>query len=555
MDVMGKAGRSARGAFAPRRCLAPLVAVVAAMFAFPLAGQATADDEPGGSTPSHLTSIAKTLRDRSPGTEGKVWWMTDGNQFPSDWLLQTPDCWGKSDCGQPPPGQKRILEKMKDMIASAKHGVDLTELGELGPLLSGYPEQQYFDAIVDGLVEGHKRHPSEVPVVRILIGVFPPTFPDNDLILARLQKRVGGWAKFQVGYMKTTFTSWNHAKVLDVDGRAAIVGGMNYWADDYVNTKHPVNDLSIQVEGPAAWSVKDFTNVLWKWTCDHPFSPGVWAVETPNLGCIAYIPHDDSPEHHAANVPMMVVGKLGEGIDVPGEAGRQSSPIEAPALNGNPCPQVHSSHQTNDVNNDRAYEYRNPGETALRALVASAKRSVFISQQDMLSCLPNKTALPTTEAKFDERLLHALAEKIHADLPVRIIVSDPEGGGYGNDWELHDIGDVLREQLQHQYNLNYEVARGYVCNNVGLAFISNNGSTRWGDGKAFHNHAKLVSVDDEAFYVGSGNIYPSRLQELGLIVENHAASERLKAEYMNPLWENARKHAFIDPDDRKCGHF
>jgi hypothetical protein len=65
-------------------------------------------------------------------------------------------------------------------------------------------------------------------------------------------------------------------------------------------------------------------------------------------------------------------------------------------------------------------------------------------------------------------------------------------------------------------------------------------------------------LDDEgdvAFYVGSQNVYPARLQELGFIVENPAASARLKSDYLDPLWSHSREHAFIDPDKRKCGHF
>jgi phosphatidylserine/phosphatidylglycerophosphate/cardiolipin synthase-like enzyme len=39
------------------------------------------------------------------------------------------------------------------------------------------------------------------------------------------------------------------------------------------------------------------------------------------------------------------------------------------------------------------------------------------------------------------------------------------------------------------------------------------------NGQPFSNHAKLVAVDDEAFYIGSQNLYPGRFQELGVIVE------------------------------------
>src|SRR5947209_3701698 len=76
----------------------------------------------------YLDAVARTLQERSPGTKGKVWWVSDRNRLPAGWLLQTPDCWGQSKCGEPPAGGRRIVERMREMVASARKSVDISEL-------------------------------------------------------------------------------------------------------------------------------------------------------------------------------------------------------------------------------------------------------------------------------------------------------------------------------------------------------------------------------------------------------------------------------------------
>src|SRR5690606_6000002 len=156
---------------------------------------------------------------------------------------------------------------------------------------------------------------------------------------------------------------------------------------------------------------------------------------------------------------------------------------------------------------NREYEYRNPGENALRALIDSAEESVFISQQDMLGCIYD------VEAYFDERVFAALGRKIVGGVPITIVVSDKGakagGADYSNGWKLSDVATVLKQvvaKLSPKAN-----ARKLVCDNVALAGVRTIDSPTWPNGSPFANHAKLVWVDDAAFYVGSENLYPARL--------------------------------------------
>ncbi len=528
----------------------PMLRVMAAMLAASVFAAASAGVAAARATP-HLDAVASALNHRAPGTEDKVWWMTRGNTLPAGWLLQTPNCWGGLSCSVPPPGGAAFLKRIAELISRARVSVDFA--GLFPPPSGGFEE-----AIVKGLIES--KHRGHRPTVRILVGT-PPGRPHRlpSAYLNGLLHAIGGGLPIQAAYMSTyrgaVATSWDHSKLLDVDGRAAIIGGTNWWGPDYLSTKQPVNDVSMVVDGPAAADASKFENLLWHWTCAHRRNPAyVYFAAHMIQGCVTQAA--TMPAAAGGDVPIMVVGRLGNGIDVPGEHGRQSPPIVRPPYHGNGCLfRDNPTTPNTDTNNGRAYEYRNPGEDALRALIGSAQRSIFVSQQDLLSCAPFVGGVRlNVEARFDERVLGALGRKVAEQVPIKIVVSNKgAAGGYSNGYSVQDLGRELTRMVAAQQEISYDRARAMVCSDVGLGGIRNGPAATWPDGEKFANHAKLVEVDDQAFYIGSENLYPARLQELGLIVESHAAAATLKREYLDPLWRWSRGDALIDPARGVCG--
>ena len=255
------------------------------------------------------------------------------------------------------------------------------------------------------------------------------------------------------------------------------------------------------------------------------------------------------PASDDGDVAVMTVGRLGNGIAVPGESyDRESPPIGPVPVSGTFCGGFLGGYS--DTNLGRSYEYRNPGEDALRALIASAKRSVFISQQDMLSCAPSKAGI---EAWFDDRVFDALAKKVAERVPVKILVSEPYiSKDYTNGYTLSDVAQVLTSVVAAETHTDFQSARDLVCGDVGLAAMHNGPGSAWANGQLFGNHAKVVAVDDQAFYIGSENLYPARLQELGLIVDNREAAATLRSQYQDPAWQWSKDFALIDPG-RVCG--
>jgi phosphatidylserine/phosphatidylglycerophosphate/cardiolipin synthase-like enzyme len=352
-------------------------------------------------------------------------------------------------------------------------------------------------------------------------------------------------------YVPPVATSWNHSKILAVDGQSVMVGGMNYWAPDYLQVADPVNDVSMTTDGPAAADATQFTDVLWGWICANRGSSLYVSLRTSNVGgCVTEAETRPAPIDGAGGgVPILTLGRLGNGIDVPGESGRQAPPIPKAPVQGSACNSF--QRQVSDTNTNREYEYRNPGETGLRALIASAKSSVFLSQQDLLGCVYS------VEAYFDERVLAALGQKIVDGVPVTIVISAPGSkagtGDYSNGYKVEDLAAALRKvvaALKPSAD-----ARQLVCKGVGLAGARTLDAATWPNGHPFADHAKVAWVDNAAFYVGSENLYPARLQELGMVVEDSGAAATMKSDYLDPLWSHSRKGALIDPENGVCGSF
>jgi murine toxin len=58
------------------------------------------------------------------------------------------------------------------------------------------------------------------------------------------------------------------------------------------------------------------------------------------------------------------------------------------------------------------------------------------------------------------------------------------------------------------------------------------------------NHSKVMVVDDEAYVVGSDNLYPGSLSEFNYLVEGVDAVSELLTSYWEPLWRYSAPHAY-----------
>ncbi|MCX5195261.1 phospholipase D-like domain-containing protein [Streptomyces sp. NBC_00249] len=521
--------------------MARTVRTAALAFALSLASLPAAAVPAFADSPTpHLDSVEQALRQVSPGLEGSVWERTAGNRLGAstpggaDWLLQTPGCWGDPACTDR-PGSRRLLDKTREDIAQARQTVDISTLAP-------FPNGGFQDAIVAGLKEAVQK--GNRLQVRIMVGaapiyhanVVPSSYRDE--LVAKLGPAAAN-VTLNVASMTTSKTafSWNHSKLVVVDGSSVITGGINSWKDDYLDTAHPVNDVDLALSGPAAGSAGRYLDTLWDWTCRNKSSwTSVWFASSNGAGCLPTLPRPAAPA--GGDVPALAVGGLGVGI-------RQSDPSSAfrPVLPTAPDTKCVVGVHDN-TNADRDYDTVNPEESALRALVASATSHIEISQQDMNATCP---PLP----RYDIRLYDTLAAKLAAGVKVRIVVSDPANrgavgsDGYSQIKSLSEVSDVLRGRLTALTG-DEGRSKAAMCQGLQLATFRASDKATWADGKPYAQHHKLVSVDDSAFYIGSKNLYPSWLQDFGYVVESPDAARQLAGGLLAPQWKYSQATATYD---------
>jgi len=491
---------------------------------------------------------AMERRTGSDTSEGILWNVTDGNALPglgtdeAPWVIRTQDAWGDKQPNGSRAVQQHMLDTISDIIAGAKHVVDISSLAHLA-------DGGFLDAIKEGARRadeaGHR------PVIRLLWGRADSFYPiaDGNALLEKFQKEVQAAAPnlIVVATLMADFSlapvkfSWNHSKIVAADGQVAFVGGINMWDKDYLQSKDPITDVGVVVQGPAAADPQKFLDVLWR----HAYADSLpvrlldlWQtkiVATPDIDLTKYL--SIAPERGSAvgGVRVMAVGRAafiadqfiatgrvsGRNIDNPVSAADQKVAnwwVTATPING---PTTFPGRNTWDGNN--------PSDTALRALIDSAKTSVIVSQQSM------EYAQPVSDIPaYDVRLFDALARKVLSGVSVTIIVSsdDRKSNDYRGrpDWTT----DVMLSRMTTLAG-SRAAAVAAASRSLIVAPFRYSDASRWPDtnvGPGLHN--KVIEVDDRAIYVGSQNAYPDEQQEYGYIIEDRAAVADFERVHLGP---------------------
>jgi phosphatidylserine/phosphatidylglycerophosphate/cardiolipin synthase-like enzyme len=521
-----------------------------------------------------MEELAKS--DRIGTYKGVTYDLTYGNRLGRGWIVQTPDDWGRSaadhtvypldckECDQDvllpscssdadcPGGgtcnaiwpksanQARrkvcfghsdsLLSTFFNLITSAQHTVDIN-------LLQPAPDARFLGTLraAIGELAGSGRPVS----VRILIGQYPPDNVDVTAFLAQLTPEAREVTKsrlrISVAAMRscTSFDdcdsfSWNHSKIVAVDGREALVGGHNMWSQDYL-IGDPVHDLSLRISGPAAASASSFADRLWEYVC-------------ANLN-----------QNKAISLASFTRGGSLSAGDCPPTAGRHNFPVKG----GMPVMAV--GRLAAGITTD----FANHSDLARDLMLGSARHSILISQQDLgFDFGRSDTLFPESSL---ERLVGFLMRG-YGD--VYIVLSNEgavgnSGSSYSNGVPLTTFAKHFRDMVQSRFDARdpssrYQIRTGpdpvnaLLCEHVHLAPFRFGPDEKWPDRQPFGTHAKFWMIDDRAFYVGSDNMYPVNLQEFGYIVDDRKAAAEIRDSYWAPLWQWSQRAAVSGPGVENC---
>lgn len=118
--------------------------------------------------------------------------------------------------------------------------------------------------------------------------------------------------------------SWNHGKIIAVDGNILITGGENLFGQDYTQAE-PVNDANIKIFGPVVNGATTYANILWKYV-QHHRAIAVNHCYTYKKGCIstkcskAISLNNEFNVNSSLLVQAMFISKLNNGVGIGDDA-------------------------------------------------------------------------------------------------------------------------------------------------------------------------------------------------------------------------------------------
>jgi phosphatidylserine/phosphatidylglycerophosphate/cardiolipin synthase-like enzyme len=520
--------------------------------------------------------VLAALEVSAPSHLGHTWNVSTDNALDEGWLLQTPpeDTWGKTyeqltmtttcktaDCD--PDFQLQRCQAQSDCtlggrcaeVAATVHAPGGTPqklcVGHSDSLVDDYYKlivsgERFVDVTSltppDGRFEAAVRNATtylastgRAMQVRLLFGDFPVQGVVNaKAVLASLVRDVPAHSPIHVyvGNYRSSDgprPSWNHSKMVAVDGRAAIVGGHNMWSLHYLG-KNPVHDLSLELHGSAAADAHRFANEQWRYTCSHRslityLTWSVWANDDAGgkIGDRCPPQYDLPAVSGPGKATMIAVGRLA-GIDGSGGS--------------------------------------NQSDTAMLALLGAATRTIRLSLQDLGP--PTVPGLGLPLGHWPEKTFDQLTRAIARGVDVYIVVSDQHAvaGGlaavdapYNNGWSTTDVAKQIQKyMIDHPQPNDPSGAelRALLCRKLHVAPLRFSTEDRFPDGAAYPNHAKLILVDEQAFYLGSQNLYDANLTEYGYIVDDARAAADLVRGYWSKLWQYSQARAVTGSEAERC---
>ena len=446
--------------------------------------------------------------------------LTRGNRLGPDWIVQTPNMWHRKAADLPAGHSDAFARQVHDLVASARRRVDIA-------LLQPAPDGAFLEALRTALQELSRR--GGPMTVRLIVGQYPPDYVDvpaffkaltEGVDTARLQVSVAAYRSC-IAFEDCDSYSWNHAKIIAVDGNDALVGGHNLWAKDYL-ADAPVSDLSMHFRGPAATSAVRYVDRLWQFVCVNLDKKESIALVSTTGRCPPPTPLPMVAGR--GGVPLLAVGRMGAGI---------------------------------------TRDFANQSELARDLMFGAARNEIRIVQQDL------GFALGRADVLFPDSTIDRLVDFLQRERgDIYIVLSNlgakgKSGSTYSNDVTLQQLARHLRREVQRRFEARdplsrWEVRRGpdpvnaLLCSRVHLAPYRFGPDPSWPGGVPIANHAKFWMVDGRTFYIGSDNMYPVNLQEFGYIVDDAKAAQEVSDAYWTPLWQWSSKAAVSGPQVENC---
>jgi hypothetical protein len=451
----------------------------------------------------------------------------------------------------------------------------------------------------------------------------------QDGILSALKHRVFSDSIISSDDTKMT---WNHSKIIAVDGCEALVGGHNLNMDLF-RSYPPVHDLSCVVHGAAAYGSQMFLNRMWDCGSD------LLSTERLDIASLAWTPGGKPGEPLLAPAAAQYMAQRQQELIQLHQSGVQPGPDAPPVP---PGPSERRATRDDDLQSlsdlaidvfpyrvrytryDGFQEYRlaermlsvgkywtgpkdsdyqKGSEVMKETLIKQAQHKICMAQMDLVSAWKKNWS--------DHVVCKWVMEALRSNpaLTVEVVVS-PLDAGAGAEGDQYSFGsgavrtfDLIKYYMTHDVETDavlpdpdgqradalqrIRVAPFYFTDQVPAGLSTEGQSYKWpglsqegytatlkqpplaerppshgvigsaalsvinASGYIYSkvpsapgNHSKLMIIDDQAYVIGSDNLYPGSLSEFNYVVEGKEAVSALIDAYWKPLWQYSSPHGF-----------
>uniref|UniRef100_A0A7S1FXU7 PLD phosphodiesterase domain-containing protein n=1 Tax=Corethron hystrix TaxID=216773 RepID=A0A7S1FXU7_9STRA len=490
-------------------------------------------EDDSASNLSHVGSAAyDALKIKHGWYHHSLWNVTSGRVVGE--LDHTPkDAWTREE-GDPVEGHDDWFpEKLGEIISRTEIWCDVLSLGP--------PDGAFMDEFNKALITVAERAKSQEKIitVRMMFGNIPAMpvnckkvikkltwgIPNDDSTFLRLW--VGAWRKN---------VSWNHAKIIAVDGHMLHTGGHNLWDRHYLKDS-PVHDLSFELEGRITNDAHRFANEQWSF------------IRRKQHTLVGYFVDKIPDNWLVAMQTRVTVSEFPKGI----------ASEFAPSFNLELIPfreRLEDSIPMISVGRYGSLTWKlRPADDAMLAMLNSSTTIIRMALQDLGPCivpdvLGTGTKIPLPGLEWPKPYMDALGRAIwERGVDVEIVLSHPNSipdglgpteANYGNGWTCEDVASYIINRIRKKFpDSESDGLRKKVEGNLRVCYLKQKIGREYSNGIKMGMHAKHFIVDDICTYIGSQNLYVCDLAEWGVIVDNADQTRKFMDEYWNPIWASS----------------
>mmetsp|Transcript_24854 Transcript_24854/g.44715 ORF Transcript_24854/g.44715 Transcript_24854/m.44715 type:complete len:544 (+) Transcript_24854:63-1694(+) len=478
-------------------------------------------------TPDGLSHVGKAaytvLRSKHARHQKAMWNVTKAKMIGS--LQQTPsanafDKDRSPDFVDADDHSNWFADKMCEIMSRTTVWCDVLSLA--AP--DGYFKKKFKDALQN--ISKNAAGKSEPVIVRLMFGNIIGLPINCDKVIRHLTENLPKDSNIQLWVGAWRYgQSWNHTKVIAVDGKYLHTGGHNLWSDVYLK-EDPVHDLSLEMEGSVAQDAHKYANEQWKFIEKKQGSRcGQFLENVPD-----WLPLVTVSRVIVSEYPRGEANEFAPYYTHPNKDHLTSTSNDEDEA---AVPVISVGRQGALIDDDR------PSDDAFVAMFDASKTIIRMSLQDIGPItMPGKIPLPGTG--WPKPYLDALARAIwKRSVDVEIVLSSEEArSGYSNGWSAYDVGAEIIKRIQKQFPEATDAElRQKVEDNLRICYIRHGSGNAYPSGRQIANHTKYFIVDDVCSYTGSQNMYVCDLAEWGVIIDDAEITEKMLGDYWNPLWE------------------